>query len=130
MGELIPAAKDGGFAENDELAPHGIGLVDILSPPEPHQVYHPVSIGKVGHHALSPGTHTVLVETQDLTLYLHKGHVGRHLAYQVDAAAVYVLVGEVLQQSTPRRYVQLVAQYISLLGPHARQVHDVLVQDV
>ena len=67
---------------------------------------------------------TFLLETQDLALDLHKRHVCRQLMDIVEARAVNVLVGKVVQQVAKRRDAEFRFQQFGTLWAYARQVGD------
>ena len=130
MRELIATAIDAWLAEHDVFHTHLVLLVNILRTVEPHEVYYPMSVAEVAYNALLARSLTELLERQNLSFQLHERHIGLQLIDAIDAAAVNVFIGVILQQLTPRRNAELLLQNLGAPRSHAGQVLDVLVEDV
>ena len=78
MGYVDASVIDVGASEDDIVPADGIVLLGIFATIEPRQVHDlAATIRKMRHHALLTGTHLEGLETQNLSFYLHKGHVAR-----------------------------------------------------
>jgi hypothetical protein len=67
---------------------------------------------------------TFLLKTQNLALDLHERHVRRQLMDIVEACAINVLVGEIVQQVAERRDSEFRFQQLGTLRAYAGQVGD------
>ena len=130
MRELITTAIDARLAEHDVLHTHLVLLVYVLRAVEPHKVYHPMSVAEMANDALLARSLTELLKRQNLSFQLHERHIGLQLVDAIDAAAVNVFIGVILQQLTPRRDAELLLQNLGAPRSHAGQVLDILVEDV
>ncbi len=130
VGKLVAATIDGGSAKDYQLFANGVVLVDILGTLKPHEVDHAMTIAEMAHDALFAGTHGIFVVAQHASADLDKGHVAADFADAIDAAAVYIFIRKVLKQVTPGLDAKLFAQNLFLLGPNARKIHHVLVENV
>ena len=128
MSYLEPAPIDARFTEHDIVLPHLVMVIHILGAVEPHQVCNTLSVGEMSHNAFLACAHAVLFEAEYAPTQLHKRHVGLQLAYSVDAAAVYIFIGKVLQQVAPCADIQFFVEYLFAARPHAWQEHDVLAE--
>ena len=95
---------------------------------EPHAIHPSVAIGKMPYEAFL-SAFANLFETDELSTYLHEWHVGCQFRGVVEAASVYVLVGEIVQQVTPGLQTQFLLQEFGSLGADTRQVRKFGVKD-
>ena len=119
--QAAPEVSD--FAEHDEL---GALLQDGLQPAdafEPHQLNAPRRVGELRgeppRHLLPQRLHLGNGAPQ-----LHVLHFPLQFAHRVEAAAVHVAEGEMLEQIAERGYTQLNAQQLRALGANAFEVLD------
>ena len=82
----------------------------------------------MGYDTLFAGTYLKGFETEDMSLHLYERHVAVQFADTVQAAPIYMFVGEILQQVAKRVDAQFVAEHLTPVGTHARQVLDVLLE--
>ena len=130
MGKLIAVVVDGGPSEDNILGVDFVVAGDVLGTAEPHQVDHTRPVGHVGHDAFAAVSHLKLLETQNLSFYLHERHVARQFADLIDFRAVHIFIRVILQQVTKCVDAQFLAQYILPSGSYAWQVFDVLMKYV
>ena len=124
MGDVNALVEEGGFAEYNVLRLQLVLVQQVFDTLKPDQVYHTRSIGEVGHQpALTSLAYRL--EAKDFASQLYVGHRAVYLADGVDAAAVDVLVREIVQQVLLRRDSRLLAKYGRPLRPDARQELDV-----
>ena len=69
-------------------------------------------------------TLSLLLETKDFPLYLHKRHIGRQLMDVVESRAVYMLVRKKVQEILERRNAEFRFQQLGSLGAYAGQIGD------
>jgi hypothetical protein len=70
-----------------------------------------------------------LLETDELPANLHERHVGGQFRGAVEAASVYMLVGEIIQQVAPGLQTQFLLQQVGPLGTYTRQISKFGVKD-
>lgn len=83
MGELVDAHVGDGFAKDNELLAHLIGIVDPFAAMKPHEVDEVAAVGEVAHDAFVASFAKLLV-SRDMSLDLNDRHVARQLADGVD----------------------------------------------
>ena len=130
MSHLYTVVKDGRLAENHILRTDFVPRHDLLAVVEPYEVHDAGTVGEVCHDAHLPWSHLKLLETQDASHNLHERHVTRQFMDSVYPRTVYMFIREVLQQVSIRFYTQFLTEYLLAVGAYARQVHDVLLQNV
>ena len=131
MCDVDTSIVDVRTSENDVLFSNGIVLFGIFSSIKPCQVHHfSTSVRKVGNDTLLTCTHLKSLETQDVPFYLYKWHVTRQFTDAVQAASVYVLIGEVLQQVAICYNAQFLVEHLLALRAYPWQVLYVLLQYV
>ena len=128
MGKLVASAIDGGFSEDDVF---GVYLIEILWAlrQEPHQIADARAVGEMSDDANLPWSHGKFLKTQDVAFHLYVGIRGKFVD-GVELRTVHMLIGEILQQVAKGLDAQFPLQQFLSLGAYARQVFDVLVEDV
>ena len=118
-------------SEDDILLADGVVLLGILAAVKPREVHHLAGVvGKVSHDALLAGTHLEGLETEDMSFHLYERHVARQFADAVEAAAVNVLIGIILQQVAIAADAQLLVEQLLARRANPREVLYVLLQDI
>ena len=126
MCYLIASAEYRRSSEDYILHTHLIILVYVLRTREPYEIHHAVVVGEVCHDTLLARSHLKLLKRQDVSLYLHEGHVARQLADGIYATAVDIFVRIILQQATPGAHLEFLLQQLLALRPYTGQIHYVL----
>ena len=130
MSDAEPAVVNAWSAEDDVLFAHLIVLIDVLQPIEPDEVNHAMTIAEVGHGKLLTLACADFLVGKNLAFQLNKGHIGLQFIDVIDAASVDILIRVVFQELSPRRNAELLLQNLGAPWSHARQIFDVLVEDV
>ena len=130
MGQLVASAIDGRLAEDDIVGVHLQVFRQLLYTYEPHEVDNSRAVGEVGYDSLLARSLLKLLEAEDVSLQLDVGHLARQLADGVDAAAVDVFVGIILQQVAERTDVQLPLQDFFPMRSDPRYIFDILFKNV
>ena len=97
MTDAVGAVEEDGLAEDEVPLPWDIALTDVGYGAEPYQLDRARAIGEVGDETLLTPL-TYLLEVTDIALQLHVGHLASELTDLIDARAVNVLRGEVMQE--------------------------------
>ena len=97
VADAVGAVEEDGLAEDEIPLPRDVALTDVGHGAEPYQLDRARAIGEVRDETLlTPLTH--LLEVTDIALQLHVGHLTSELTDLIDARAVNVLRGEVMQE--------------------------------
>ena len=97
VADAVGAVEEDGLTEDEIPLPRDIALADVGHGAEPYQLDRARAIGEVRDETLlTPLAH--LLEVTDIALQLHVGHLASELTDLVDARAVDVLRGEVMQE--------------------------------
>ena len=97
VADAVGAVEEDGLAEDEIPLTRDVALADVGHGAEPYQLDRARTIGEVRDETLlTPLAH--LLEVADIALQLHVGHLTSELTDLVDARAVDVLRGEVMQE--------------------------------
>ena len=123
MREVYPVVEERRTAEDDIVGVQLHRLQYILLGVEPNAVHPAVPVSKMPYKAL-PSALAHLLETDELSADLHKGHVGSKFRRAVKPAPIYVLVGEIVQQVAPGLQTQFLLQGFGTLRTDTRQIRQ------
>ena len=97
VADAVGAVEEDGLTEDEIPLPRDIALTDVGHGAEPYQLDRACAIGEVRDETLLTSL-AHLLEVADIALQLHVGHLASELTDLVDARAVDVLRGEVMQE--------------------------------
>ena len=117
-------------SEDQIVGAYLVVLLGIFASVEPHQVQNACAVREMSHHTLAARSHLKGLKAEYVADDLHERHVARQLTHLVDFCAVNVFIGVVVQQVAIGVNAEFLAQHLLAVGPYARQVHDVLLEDV
>ena len=129
MNDAEPASIYPGTSEEDIVLAYLYALLDVSDAMKPGDVEEHLSIPEVSCQSMLT-SFACLFETEELPQHLYEGHFCGQFADFVEAAAVDVLVGEVIQQVVPGFDTQLHLQHLCPLRADAWQVGDGLLPKV
>ena len=124
MGNVDTAVVSCRPSEHDVLLMHLILASQVLDALEPHQVHKARSVGKVGNQPPMASLSRHL-ETPYFAFQLDVGHAAVQLTDGVDAAAVHVFIGEIIQQVVQGTDTRFLIEHSGPLRSYARQIFDV-----
>ena len=97
MADAVGAVEEDRLTEDEIPLPRDVALADVGHRAEPYQLDRARAIGEVRDETLLTSL-AHLLEVADIALQLHVGHLASELTDLVDARAVDVLRGEVMQE--------------------------------